>query len=88
MKKNKIGKRNLEGMVFVVLNRVVRELLVDKVKEVGNEPHRYGVGLEFGVFLEKGRASPKSPWQEGTWYLLGTVRKPVSLEQSEPGAEG
>lgn len=34
MKKNKIGKRNLEGVVFVVLNRVVRDLFVDKVKEV------------------------------------------------------
>lgn len=42
MKKIEIVKRNLEGqgVGFVVLNRVVRESLAAKMKEVGNELNR------------------------------------------------
>ena len=36
----------------------MREGLADKVNEVGNEPHRYGVGLRFEMFLAKSK--PKS----------------------------
>lgn len=53
--KKKVGKRNLESMIFVFLNMVVREGLADKVNEVGSEPHRYGVGLRFEVFLAKSK---------------------------------
>lgn len=44
-------------------------------------------GWELGVFLAKGKASPKALRREGAWRFLGTARKPVSPEQREPVEE-
>lgn len=67
-------------MIFVSLNRVVREGLADKVNEVGNEPHRCRVGLRFEVFLAKSK--PKS-----TKVGECIVSSRHNQEPGEPGAD-
>ena len=76
----KIRKRNLEGMIFISLNRVLREGLADKVNEVGNEPHRCRVGLRFEAFQAKSKPQSTKVWE-------CVVYSRHSQEPGEPGAD-
>ena len=85
LRKKRRGKQNLEcwNRGLIVLNRVGREGLADKGKEVGNGPHRYVAGVVPG----KRKSKSTSTKAGGCLAFLGTAGKCVGLEQSEPGWE-
>lgn len=54
---------------------------------MGNELSRWGK-VEVGVFLAEERANQKITKARGHMASCRKARKPVSLEQGEPGEEG